>query len=201
MIEGVDRPAPPDGTTGPAPSPSVAAWAADPWPNPAPGRTIGIVDWVGTLLFAVVAVLAAVFLGGIRSVAVGVSLALFAVGTVAFLWGYAIAVQRSRDHEIGIGGLYFLAGHTAPKEVRRSLNVALAVQVVVGVATASVRPFTTLAFGVLVPMLGLGLNGLWAARYGRFGPRALRSAATPSGAADDDDSTEGGPIGQNAPHG
>jgi hypothetical protein len=45
------------------------------------------------------------------------------------------------------------------------------VQVVVAVAVASVRPFTALAFSVLVPMLGLGLMALWAARHGRFPPK------------------------------
>jgi hypothetical protein len=30
-----------------------------------------------------------------------------------------------------------------------------------------------LAFGVLVPLLGLGLNGLWASKYGSFGKRII----------------------------
>jgi len=37
--------------------------------------------------------------------------------------------------------------------------------------TASVRPFTGLAFGILVPTYGLGLVGLWAVRLGEFPPR------------------------------
>ena len=28
-----------------------------------------------------------------------------------------------------------------------------------------------LAFGVLVPMFGVGMNGVWAARHGAYGPR------------------------------
>jgi hypothetical protein len=40
--------------------------------------------------------------------------------------------------------------------------------VVVAVTAAALRPFTALAFSVLVPMLGLGLMALWAARHGRF---------------------------------
>jgi hypothetical protein len=43
--------------------------------------------------------------------------------------------------------------------------------VVVAVATAAVRPFTPLAFGILVPLYGLGLAGVWAAAFGTFGPR------------------------------
>ena len=39
-----------------------------------------------------------------------VSLVLFAVGMVVFVWAYAVAVGRSRTDLIGIGGLFFLAG-------------------------------------------------------------------------------------------
>jgi hypothetical protein len=35
-----------------------------------------------------------------------------------------------------------------------------------------------MAFAVLVPMFGLGLNGLWASRHGAFGPRILTSQPT-----------------------
>lgn len=66
------------------------------------------------------------------------------------------------------------------------MHSCLAAQVIVAVATAIARPNTlqegaqgssrgsTLAFGVLVPVLGLGLNGLWAATYGTFGARRLK---------------------------
>jgi hypothetical protein len=54
----------------------------------------------------------------------------------------------------------------------------LAVQIVVGLATAIARseaedgtPGTSLAVGVLVPMFGIGLNGLWAAFHGVFPER------------------------------
>jgi hypothetical protein len=164
-----------------------------PWPDPAPGRAIGLVDWAGTALFVVVAVLATVLDDAIRYVAVGVSMSLFAIGTVTFLWAYAVALHRSREDEIGMGGLYLLAAPTAPREVRWSLDIALGLQAGLALATAAIRPYTTLAFGVLVPMFGLGLNGLWASRHGRFGPRLRRGDA--DGSAGND------PIGQNAPHG
>ena len=60
-----------------------------------------------------------------------------------------------------------------PGRCRCALLGALAVQVVVAVATAAVHPFTSQAFGVLVPMFGLGLAGLWGARYGTL--RAARA--------------------------
>jgi uncharacterized membrane protein YhaH (DUF805 family) len=138
----------------------------------ADGRPIVASSWISTAVFAAVSVVAAVVLGPIRYVAVGVDLALFLVGVVVFFWAYAVAVGRSRSHDIGIGGLFFLAGAgTAPTSVRRHLIGAFAVQVLVAVTTASVRPFTTLAFGILVPICGLAHTGLWAARHGRFGPR------------------------------
>jgi hypothetical protein len=53
---------------------------------------------------------------------------------------------------------------------------ALAVETVVAFATAGARPFSALAFGILVPMFGLGLSGRWGARYGHFDPRDERGA-------------------------
>jgi len=161
-------------------------------PRDVPGRMIMTADWVGTLAFAVATVVATATLGPARYVAVGISMGLFAFGIVAFLWGYAVAVQRSREVEIGIGGLYFLLGDTAPKQVRWSLDGALAVQTIVAVASASIRPFTTLAFGILVPMFGIGMNGLWGAAHGAFGPRIVEAA---------DESSPEGSISKNAGHG
>jgi hypothetical protein len=33
--------------------------------------------------------------------------------------------------------------------------------------------YSPLAFGILVPVFGLGLCGLWGARYGTFEPRPV----------------------------
>lgn len=129
---------------------------------------------LGTLAFAVTAV-AAVFTRAATVPAAAVALTLFAAGIGVFFWAYAIAVNRSRTDAIGIGGLFFLAGSdTAPAPVKRALLIALGAQTVIGLATAAARPFTTLAFGVLVPLYGLALTGLWGARHGRFGPRRAR---------------------------
>jgi hypothetical protein len=128
----------------------------------------------GTVVFAVTAV-AAVLTKGATIPAAAVALGLFAAGIGVFFWAYAIAVSRSRTDAIGIGGLFFLAGEeTAPKAIKRALLGLLAVQTVVGLGTAAARPFTTLAFGVLTPLFGLSLTGLWGARHGRFGPRRTR---------------------------
>ena len=60
---------------------------------------------------------------------------------------------------------------------------ALVVQVLAsfGAATVGVvglddSQLNALAFAVLVPMFGIGMNGAWAARYGSFGPRVNPAA-------------------------
>lgn len=140
------------------------------WPRPPDDRLVRI-DWWGTWAFVVSAVLATIAPDLFWVPALVVALVLFAVGCVVFLMAFARAVERSRYDAIGVGGLYFLAG-SAPARIRRSFLLALAVQVIVGLATASIRIFTSLAFGVLVPMWGLGLAGLWGARHGEFPPRS-----------------------------
>ena len=130
-----------------------------------------LLSWIGTAVFTITAV-AAVFASAFEVVAATTALVLFAIGIVVFLWSYAVAIGRSRTDAIGIGGLYFLAGDVAPASVRRSMMLSLAVETAVALATASARPFTSLAFGILVPVYGLGLAGLWGARYGTFGARA-----------------------------
>jgi hypothetical protein len=99
------------------------------------------------------------------------SCALFAIGTGGFLWAYALGVSRSRVDVVSIPGLFFLAGDAAPVEVRRPFRIALAVEVVVVVVAASIRPYTEVAFGVLAPMFAMGLMGAWGGRYGRFPAR------------------------------
>jgi len=138
-------------------------------PLPVDGRRIAVLSWVGTAMFAIAA-LAAVLSVALRIVVVVVALALFAAGIVAFLAAYARAVDRSRTEEIGVGGLYFLAG-SAPGDVRWHLLGSTVVQMVLAIGAASARPFTAVAFGILVPMYGLGMAGLWASRYGTFPDR------------------------------
>jgi hypothetical protein len=150
-----------------------------------------------------------VVMAWMRPVAVAVDLGLFAIGCATFLGSYAIALNRSRTDEIGVASLYFLTNKVAPKPVQWRLWAALAVQCIVAVTAASVRPFTTAAFSVLVPMFGLGLNGLWAARHGTFGPRVVPPKtvdAEGDAAADEDgetvpDAEADTEMEQNASHG
>jgi len=136
----------------------------------APGAGIRRASWTGTAVFVATAVAADVS-SAFELVALAVAGTLFAAGCVAFLWGFLVMAGKSRTERLELAQVWFLTGAPTPAPVRRSLLGALAVQVVAGVATAAVRPYTTLAAGVLVPMYGLGLCGLWAARHGTFPPR------------------------------
>jgi hypothetical protein len=146
----------------------------DPAPSsgegPGPGQGIRTAAWYGTAAFAVTAVTATV-VDGLDPVAFVVDVVLFLAGGVAFVAAYLRAVNRSRTDSIAVTSLFFLAG-SAPPGVRRSLLGALAAQVVVALATAIARPYTILAAGTLVPLYGVGLCGMWAARHGTFPPRA-----------------------------
>ncbi len=138
---------------------------------PAAGAGIRQVAWAGTGVFVATAVAAAAAPSTFEPVALDVAVALFAGGCGIFLWAFFLVAGRSRTDRMELAEIWFLAGPSTPRPVRRSLLGALAVQVVVGLATAGVRPYTSLAAGVLVPMWGLGLCGLWAARHAAFPPR------------------------------
>ncbi len=143
-------------------------------------RRVIVASWIGTGLLAITAVPAAIDPDRFAVAAVLVALGLFAAGVIVFGWAYLVAISRSRRDLIGMGGLFFLAG-SAPRPVQRQLIGSFIAQIVVGVATASVwfiaadrfakATVNPLAFGLMAPMYGLGLMGLWAAQYGTFPPR------------------------------
>ena len=157
------------------------------------GHRLVRINLVGTALF-VVAEAIAIPLRSERSAQVlvaVVSLVLFAMGVATALWAYTSALERSRVQEVGVANLFLLTGPTAPAEVRRPMTVALIVQTVLGLGGAIVgsvglaaTALNALAFGVLVPMLGIGMNGVWAARYGSFGPRLERAKGPRSSTSD-----------------
>lgn len=139
-------------------------------PTGAEGQDLLRACWAGTWVFTAIAVLTTAFPDPMAVPIAVVSLGLLATGCAAMLWAFQRALQRSRYELIGVGGLYFLAG-CAPRSVRVSMMAALAVELVVALAAASVRPFTASAFGILVPVYALGLSGAWGARHGTFPPR------------------------------
>lgn len=132
-----------------------------------------------TAVFAVTASLAAViFSTAWQWIGAITAMVLFTVGVLAFLWSYWNAVQRSRTEEIAVTQLYLLMGDAIPAPVRRVMNLTLLTQFVIATATTFARPNgpdgnpgSSLAVGFLVPMLGFGLNGLWAVYHGNFAAR------------------------------
>ena len=128
--------------------------------------------WLGTVVFAVVALAGVLFPDSLAVPVVVVDLLLFAWGCVAFVQTLLKVADRSRTEELSLGGIWWLQG--SPSDVRRPLLSALWIQIGVALLTASIRPFTALAFGVLVPVHALGLAGLWAARHADFPPRRQR---------------------------
>lgn len=149
----------------------VESPVADDVDTEVPGRGIINLSWAGTGVYTALAIAGSISTDWFATPTAVVSVVLFFIGCAVFLWAYGIAVSRSRSDLIGIGGLYFLAG-TAPKLVRFRLRLSFAVQIVAAIVSSSVRPFTPMAFGFLVPVFGLGLSGLWGARYGTFERRA-----------------------------
>lgn len=137
---------------------------------------------VGTVVFAVAAG-AALIAPDIASVPFAViSSLLFAVGCVAFIWAYARSITRSRSEHVTVVGVYALSGST-PRNIQRRFHLFTAAQIVIAVGSAVMRPFTMQAFGILVPMFGLGLGGLWAARNGTFASRAQQGVTISSTAS------------------
>ena len=155
------------------------ATPAETAPDRAAGDVIVLADVVGTIAFTITAITAAVvFSTPSQWVGAITAMALFAVGVFAFIWSFWNAVQRSRDEQIAVTQIYLLHGSPTPPRVRRIMLSMLLVQTAVGLTTAIARseaddgsPGTSLAVGVLVPMFGIGLNGLWSAFHGVFPPR------------------------------
>ena len=139
-------------------------------PDADDGSRIVLASWASVLLFAVTAIPAAAGVSALRGAALGVAVTLFVIGIGVWLWAFAIALVRSASgDDIVVGSLFLLQG-SAPRGVRRNLYLALAASVVLAGATG-----TTDAFGILVPMLPIGLIGLWGARHGSFPPRKDRA--------------------------
>src|SRR5207342_3241548 len=123
-------------------------------------------SWIANLLFALTALPVAAGVDSLEPVAIGTALVLFAASLVVWVWAFAIAVARSsRGDDIVVGNLFLFEGQV-PKGVRWHLFSSVGVCLVITAVTASADPF-----GVLVPMLPVGLIGLWGARHGVFRAR------------------------------
>ena len=140
-----------------------------------PGRGLVNATFVGTGALVATSIAAAADPDTFGAVHAALSIALFVIGTGAMLWAYALGVSRSRAELVTVPGLFFLAGDVAPRATRRALRIATAVEIVAVVVAASIRPYSEVAFGILAPMFGLGMMGVWGGRYGEFPPRPAKS--------------------------
>ena len=145
-----------------------------------PGVRVVRLNLAGTAVFLIALAVAIPFRNHrfAQFLIAGVSMALFAIGVATTLWAYTRALDRSRVEEVGVANLYLLTGDTAPKPVRRTMSLALTVQIAaalagawIGVVGLEEGQLNALAFGVLVPMFGVGMNGVWGASHGSYGPR------------------------------
>jgi hypothetical protein len=132
-----------------------------------PGRAIVRAGWLANVVFAITAIPAAITSDdAIVAVAVAVALVLFLLAIVAYVYAFAVAVSRStRGDNVAVANLFFLQG-SAPRSVQRDFLWMFLACVAIVAGTIAWEPF-----GVLVPMLPIGLAGVWAARYGTFPPR------------------------------
>lgn len=136
------------------------------------GRSIVQAAWAGAALQAA-AVAAAIATRWGRGPHVVVCTLLAAGGVGAAAVAFLRAVSRSRAEQVDVAGLFLLIG-SAPRRTRRWLWGAVAASTAVGLAGAAIRPYTSLAFGVLAPMWPYGLTVLWNASHGAFPARPRR---------------------------
>ena len=131
-----------------------------------PGQRIITTSWVANGLFAVTAVPYVAGVDAFEVPAVAMALLLFAASMVVWPWALGTAFVRSAEgDDLAVASLFLTVGD-APRPVKRRLFGALVLSIAIAAGTAVADPF-----GVLVPMLPLGLIGLWAARHGEFPPR------------------------------
>ena len=136
-----------------------------------PGPRIIAASWASDIVFFLGSVPALVGTASGDAISAGVCLALFAVSLVVWVWAFAVAVARSaQGDDIAVGSLFLFEGRV-PRRARRHLFGSVGLSLVITAVAASSNPFA-----VLVPMLSLGLVGLWGARHGDF-PR--RKDVTP----------------------
>ncbi len=135
-----------------------------------------MVSWAADVLFALTAVPVALGVSALEPVSVFVALGLFLASLGVWTYAFGLGLVRSaRGDEVAVANLFLLQG-SAPTIVKQHLFGALALSVVIALATGFRAPA-----GFLVPMLPLGLAGMWAARHGTFpargstAPRPARS--------------------------
>jgi hypothetical protein len=136
------------------------------------GSRIVVLSWASIALYAVVTGLDTLGVTAFEDVAPAVCVGLFLVSLGVWTYAFGLAVVRTgRGDDIAVASLFFLSG-SAPSDVRKHLLGATVASIVIAALTAAHDPYS-----VLVPMLPLGMAGLWGARHGTFPPRKPPTAA------------------------
>lgn len=121
-----------------------------------------------TMVHAVATVVSLAGGDNLRVTLVTVFAGLFLAGIAGCFVAFVIAIGRSRYEEVFLAGAFFLAGGVIESGPRRRLYALLLVQVIVGVAGASLAPFTPVTFSVLSPLSGLAFVALSGSHCGQF---------------------------------
>ena len=136
------------------------------------GQGIEKAEWIGTGLFALTAGAALFDNTPVRAIAIATAVGLFVAGIVTFMWAYGVLAERSRTEALTLPGVFFLS-KSVPKQKQRLFIGLEMVQLAVAFTTAGMRPFTSVAFGILAPMFGIGTMALYGAKLGNFPPRPV----------------------------
>lgn len=138
-----------------------------PAPVPAPAvlrrAAIGL-----TLVHTVMTAIAVALAGSIRGIIAIAFVVVFLVSIVVFIAAFFTAANRSRTEHVSVVGAFFLGDGAVTSQDRLVFTGAAIVQAIVGIVGSSLRPFTAVAFSVLVALAGLAMMALVGARYGRF---------------------------------
>ena len=128
------------------------------------------------MIFGVVILAAAAAGGRLDFLAMVVSLVFFALGCAVFLWAFVVVAERSRTEELSVAGAFMLA-EGVDRLHRFIFWSQLGVQTLAAFIAAGIRLYSPTAFGILVPVFGLGMMSLWGAKHARF-PAKLLSAGS-----------------------
>lgn len=132
------------------------------------GRSLLLVDAVGTGALALVTVVSALTdAGAVQIVNLAVAAILFIGGCVGFAVGFLRAVGRSRTETVDLAALFYLTG-SAPTEARRAFLGLWFAQIAIA---AVAIPLTDPPFAVMAPVWGIGIITAWAAAHATFPPR------------------------------
>ena len=127
------------------------------------GRRIVTSSWISNAVFAIGSLPALLGVANGSGISAALCLTLFAVSLVVWASAFASAAARSsRGDDIAVGSLFLVEG-AGPGGARKPLYWSFGLSLIITAAAAGSNPFA-----VLVPMLSLGLVGLWGARHGVF---------------------------------